>query len=68
MYDTYIEQKIKLWKIEDDVNNFVSNNMIYDELFWNKIDSFFKEKLKNIKWSYEALQANYGIREDDECI
>ncbi len=42
--------------------------MIYDELFRNKIDSFFKEKLKNIKWSYEALQANYGIREDDEFI
>lgn len=68
LFDSYHEEKDKLWKTENDVINFVSNNMIYDELFWNKIDRFFKEKLGNIKWSYHALQSNYGIHEEDYDI
>jgi len=65
LFDSYHEEKDKLWKTENDVINFVSNNMIFDELFWNKIDRFFKEKLGNLKWSYQALQSNYGIHEED---
>lgn len=65
LHSSYSEEQGKLLKIEIDVMDFVSNNIIYNPLFWSKMNRYFKEKLENLKWSYEGLQWSYGMPEEE---
>ena len=65
MQDAYHEEQKELHKDWSNIYAFAREKIVYSDSFYNKTDRFFKDKLANLKWAFNCLNAKYGIVEED---